>query len=399
MSNRDLLGQVIGLMLVVLLLAGCGPRIEPGADLSGQDLSGRDLRGYANLNEVNLSESNLEKVNLSGVNLSRANLSGANLSNAYLGGADLSGADLSGANLSDEDYLGGADLSEADLSEADLSEANLSEADLSGANLSGANLSEADLSEAGLSGADLKGADLSEADLSESNLNGANLSEADLSKADLSEANMNGVDLSGAKLFRVRLLGADGVTDEILEHTNGGSIWLSAVQDGMTRICQGEGIPQAANYIDEADSHPTIILTFSDDEFYWDSLSRLHGYDIDTYKQRLPDDLYPAEISDAQLVACVSRGWKSIETCRYSGGSYGGDCTLNRYIYKVNISLIEAKTGNMIATETLVGGNPKRCPQTTAGCLSLYGDEVEDLQIKIMDWLETYVGATEWKFD
>jgi uncharacterized protein YjbI with pentapeptide repeats len=53
-----------GLLTALILLTSCGPKFEPGVDLSGKNLKGQDLRG---------------------VDLTNANLSGANLRNAKMG--------------------------------------------------------------------------------------------------------------------------------------------------------------------------------------------------------------------------------------------------------------------------------------------------------------------------
>jgi uncharacterized protein YjbI with pentapeptide repeats len=148
-------------------------------------------------------------------------LNGANLS-----ATDLSNADLHGANLTEVD-LRIADLSDTDLSDANLSDANLSDANLYGANLTSAdlrdaNLNDADLYSANLTEADLHGADLSDAGLSDADLTSADLSDANLSNADLYGANLRLADLSNVNLRRAdlreaNLLGAAGITDEMLE--------------------------------------------------------------------------------------------------------------------------------------------------------------------------------------
>ncbi|MBN1312177.1 MAG: pentapeptide repeat-containing protein [Anaerolineae bacterium] len=104
------------IVMFLILLTSCGPKLEPGAFLMGENLSNKDLAG----------------IDLSDAFLSNANLSGADLSGANLQGATLSKADLTNANLS------GANLTDADLSKADLTGANLDDAILDGAVLSDA---------------------------------------------------------------------------------------------------------------------------------------------------------------------------------------------------------------------------------------------------------------------
>jgi uncharacterized protein YjbI with pentapeptide repeats len=155
-------------------------------------------------------------IELNGANLSATDLSDANLSNADLHGANLTEVDLRIADLSDTD-LSDANLSDANLSDANLYGANLTSADLRDANLNDADLYSANLTEADLHGADLSDAGLSDADLTSADLSDANLSNADLYGANLRLADLSNVNLRRADLREANLLGAAGITDEMLE--------------------------------------------------------------------------------------------------------------------------------------------------------------------------------------
>jgi predicted small lipoprotein YifL len=93
MAARTAIRMICLWGVVLLTLAGCGPKLPEGCP---PDCAGANLRG-ANLSEADLREADLQQADLSG-----ADLSGANLSTAYLAGADLTGADLSGAEVTDE---------------------------------------------------------------------------------------------------------------------------------------------------------------------------------------------------------------------------------------------------------------------------------------------------------
>jgi hypothetical protein len=109
--------------------------------------------------------------------------------------------------------LSGANLTSAPLMDADLNEANLSEANLLLARMSHADLSFADLRYANLRYANLRYANLS----GEADSISAILFEADQSGADLRDADLSGANLSGANLRDAYLIGADGVSKEMLE--------------------------------------------------------------------------------------------------------------------------------------------------------------------------------------
>jgi hypothetical protein len=111
--------EVVVVLLVAILAAGCGGSRGPESEVNGCAIQ---------------PATQCPGADLSGANLEDADLSGANLSGTNLEGANLSGANLSEANLSS------AQIVDADLSDADLTATNLTGATITGTNLDGATL-------------------------------------------------------------------------------------------------------------------------------------------------------------------------------------------------------------------------------------------------------------------
>ena len=343
---------ILGILVLVLslTLSGCG--LKPGADLSGRNLRNR----------------NLKEANLAG-----ANFSGADLYGAKLGGADLSGANLEGVNLEGAD-LRGANLSKVDLSSLKLSGVLLSAADFSESVLSGQDLSGMDLSNVNFSSAKLDGANLREADLSGSILVDQDLSGMDLSGVDFSEAFLDGVNFSGATLDHANLIGAVGLTEKMLDGAaslNGTQLQtLAQIQEVLSSVCSGKGVPQAAAYTDGAG--PIILIGNKGQEV--------------SFSQSLPSGWAPTGIRFTELVACFNEPvTESIETCKYFGGSH-----IKRLRYRQFVRLVEAKTGETIIKTMLEGNDPRECKSSEDWDLtSLEGDPVQFDQI--LEFLRPYV--------
>ena len=180
--------------------AYAGPKLEPGATLSGAEL----IDGY--LVAADLGDAVLASADLYNSNLTLADLSAADLSNADLGLADLNNADLSNAigvtpaQIESAISLYGVSLANLDLSGINLAGRSVRFANLSGVDLSGANLSNADLRDADLTGALLTGALLDSANLDTTNLANADLGGASLTGADLSYADLSSANLAAANL-------------------------------------------------------------------------------------------------------------------------------------------------------------------------------------------------------
>ena len=293
------LAPLIPFGAVLLVACAGGLPIEPGADLSGADLSGRDL------SDVDLSDADLTGANLNGANLSGANLKGANLEGASLAGTTLAGANLSGANLSEANFVG---------------------IDLSGVSLSGANLRGSILIHQNLSGVDLSGADLTDANLRKAKLRGANL--------------------TGAILDGASLLGAEGLTNEQLSTaaslTDARLESREEIFEAVGQVCRGSGVVSAAPYAREPGAHPIVLLNSSGGQHAWN--------------ENLPSSWEPLAIRFTELVACIEEKKEVLDVCEYR--PYG---LIRRYLNEAVIALVEARTGETVATHT-ISSPPASCP-------------------------------------
>jgi hypothetical protein len=115
--------------------------------------------------------------------------------------------------------------------------------------------------------------------------------------------------------------------------------------------------------------HPVVIITSSGEYHSW---SRL-----------MPQEWQPKSQGETQLVAVITNGAKSLETCEYYGPS------VTRYQPYIKADLREAKTGKLVKSTTLYGSVPIQCRQRERmSVTALYGYDVEFSQLK--SWMEGY---------
>jgi uncharacterized protein YjbI with pentapeptide repeats len=310
------------------------------ADLSDADLSGADLSGLR-----------LKGVSFRGANLQMANIEGAILVDVTLTDADVTGIRLTGITLSSTDLNG----------------LNLSGQDLQGIDFSGISLQGSDLTQANLSGADFNGANLVSA-----NLSGSDLSNTIMTDVDLTGANLSAADLSGADLTGTLLIDATGLTNEMLANAaTWEGAWLDSLEDiqnAMARVCNGQGVPEAASYVPGPGIHPFVLLRSSGQPF---------GGSV-------PDDWQPHAIQTTELVACIGAQEENlIQTCYYNGPN------IERFRKHLNVELRSAQTGAIIASQNIYGSLPRLCrAQEPYDLTRLAGGSVETWVI--IEWIVNY---------
>lgn len=120
---------------------------------------------------------------------------------------------------------------------------------------------------------------------------------------------------------------------------------LAPVCDGLPMRRQR---PAAAYDPDAPGPHPLVLL-------HPDGKS-------DPWTYRLLADWGPAsrEAPDVQLVVCVVRREHRLELCEYGIGNH----SVKRIQHRIYLEVREARTGALIAKETLMGSEPSRCPGT-----------------------------------
>lgn len=144
-----------------------------------------------------------------------------------------------------------------------------------------------------------------------------------------------------------------------------------AIIRAMGPVARGKGVPEAFSYTPSRKIHPLVLINISGSAHDWTA--------------KIPQEWRPKSIGETQLVAVITKGSKSLQTCAYYQGP-----PVTRYQYYLKVELKEAKTARMISSTTLYGSTPISCRQRESYWLtSLYGSEVTFDQVKA--WLQGYV--------
>jgi len=147
-----------------------------------------------------------------------------------------------------------------------------------------------------------------------------------------------------------------------------GPVWSFTVKSDVCalywQVCNGEGLDDVATYPSGNNVHPVVIC----------------GLELDT-----PVEWKPPSNSKLELVACISKNNAVVQLCNYTNGG-----TFTRYKRRCSIDLRSAKTGELVASTILWGGEPSACPQTLTGMSSWsYGSGISN--DRIIKWLATYI--------
>ncbi len=145
----------------------------------------------------------------------------------------------------------------------------------------------------------------------------------------------------------------------------------SELQSVLGPVCTGNAYSKATPYQGQG-PHPIFYATY---EGSWHPLN-----------SRTKDTWLPARAEDAQLVLCISpESTRSIEVCQFWGGE-----SITRYRYIVDVKLVEAQSGHIIAEEHFEGQSPRFClSQERSDLTALYGSHVYDEWI--WAWSHAYV--------
>jgi hypothetical protein len=115
------------------------------------------------------------------------------------------------------------------------------------------------------------------------------------------------------------------------------------LQTELGVVCKGTGVPSSAEYESGTGIHP-IVLFNQDGE-------------ADRLSSDVPANWLPTDVSSAEIVACIERSEKLIETCRYEGG-----IVTRRYQLQLVVHLFAAHTGDEIDSQVFLGTMPDECP-------------------------------------
>ena len=139
----------------------------------------------------------------------------------------------------------------------------------------------------------------------------------------------------------------------------------------IENVCEGKGISNAAEYPSSSDFHPIYIL--SDGDQNWND--------------QLPVEWRHESIESLELVGCAGQmERKEIEVCKNILGSYN-----TRYEYEMKFRLVEAKTGDEVASYTFHGGQPLPCSPEGISPERLFTGSEITFKDQIEKWLSQYV--------
>jgi hypothetical protein len=152
----------------------------------------------------------------------------------------------------------------------------------------------------------------------------------------------------------------------------------------LQALCSGQGgaVAGAGTYAPGAGIHPVMVFR------------TLNGTNHNRDTRVGTGDWSPQSLPEAQLVACTEDTWVTVESCPYTSKTSGNTSTLIRLQNQVKIRLFSAQSGKVVATDTLLGTDPRECMDTetfTAGStsMSVSGEAVTPSDIQ--GWLKTYV--------
>lgn len=140
----------------------------------------------------------------------------------------------------------------------------------------------------------------------------------------------------------------------------------------FTNVCDGIGIEYAKEYNPNEKTHKII---------FYEKGENLR----DDWNSKLPPGCL-GTYTDCDLVGCIEKDHEIMETCTYYNGG-----TRTRKWQKVTITILEARTGNPLYSNSFLGNNPDACPPEIFELdhKDIIGPEVEYKQIE--DWLLKYL--------
>jgi hypothetical protein len=113
-----------------------------------------------------------------------------------------------------------------------------------------------------------------------------------------------------------------------------------------------------------------------------------NGWIYPIFQNALSTDQSAASKDDVTVVICVMPDAELIQTCKYSpSGSNSGTTRsqIERWSNDLKFTAVEVSTGKTIASNTVTGGDPADCPDTTKSSSKIYGPLPTSQDF--LDWL------------
>jgi len=145
------------------------------------------------------------------------------------------------------------------------------------------------------------------------------------------------------------------------------------ILEAFSDVSEGNGVVEAAIYEGHG-LHTIVLLNSSGSPHPWTN--------------KIPMEWRPVNVTDVELVVFVGDEKETVETCYYDGPS------IKRYQWGLNVELLEAKTGEIVAGTTLYGYTRECWEIELYKTTEIRGAHVEFEKLK--QWLETYINADAW---
>jgi hypothetical protein len=153
----------------------------------------------------------------------------------------------------------------------------------------------------------------------------------------------------------------------------------------LVDVCRGKWVNAASTYSLTPGNHPAVAVK-----------SNSSGWELDGYLIR--GEVLAQSLAETQLVLCLGAVQEVfIESCPYvDQNDPGGRVTntVERYYYKQDAQLIEAKTGRVVTVQTFTGKSPHYCDKSQVfigddKILKLTGTEISGDEVQ--RWLRSHL--------
>ncbi|MBN1305531.1 MAG: hypothetical protein JXA13_13920 [Anaerolineales bacterium] len=169
----------------------------------------------------------------------------------------------------------------------------------------------------------------------------------------------------------VLLLASCGVTTTIKHPTptiliapTATAYYLPILIEKVKPVTNGQGIPEAAEFIKDAEiPHKILIVSISD-----------AGYDpISFWNNQIPSSWLAKDVNEIELVILVEEQTINLGSQKYFSG--GKDFLVSRIRYDLKVNIFEARSGKMIDATIFSGGEPRQFSQVEY-TTKLFGEHV-----------------------
>jgi hypothetical protein len=152
----------------------------------------------------------------------------------------------------------------------------------------------------------------------------------------------------------------------------------------LVEVCYGGSVESAAPYSNEAGIHPAMGVS-----------AYTSGGDMSPNPYAIPKKALAKTLAETELVVCMGDEERVlIDRCTYTDDAGNKIGILDLYGFEREVTLIEAKTGQTVAQETIQGTPPQECLDTEAfpkgdDKMERQGSKVSNDDVE--EWVRPYV--------